>query len=166
QAEDGIRDFHVTGVQTCALPISLKPPPVGEKPGRQAEEAPEEEEPREKDEARVPGQIPHGVTLSDRPTTSCLGRAGRLPEQALKILPIEEVLGGAEAADRFGLALLLQQGLELLGAQGDQSPLEALPAAGAGEPEGALGQPPDSQSTQVLPGQLPGAPAPIDAPAH
>src|SRR5207302_5528641 len=25
QAEDGIRDFHVTGVQTCALPI-LTPP--------------------------------------------------------------------------------------------------------------------------------------------
>src|SRR5436309_6754302 len=25
QAEDGIRDFHVTGVQTCALPISLGP---------------------------------------------------------------------------------------------------------------------------------------------
>src|SRR5690606_9107453 len=23
RAEDGIRDFHVTGVQTCALPISL-----------------------------------------------------------------------------------------------------------------------------------------------
>src|SRR5690606_40957535 len=23
QAEDGVRDFHVTGVQTCALPISL-----------------------------------------------------------------------------------------------------------------------------------------------
>src|SRR5690606_40052260 len=33
QAEDGIRDFHVTGVQTCALPISRIParrevPPV------------------------------------------------------------------------------------------------------------------------------------------
>src|SRR5690606_39756168 len=29
QAEDGIRDFHVTGVQTCALPISPSgsPPP-------------------------------------------------------------------------------------------------------------------------------------------
>src|SRR5690606_40666285 len=26
QADDGIRDFHVTGVQTCALPIS--PPPT------------------------------------------------------------------------------------------------------------------------------------------
>src|SRR5690606_40836193 len=25
QAEDGIRDFHVTGVQTCALPISFWP---------------------------------------------------------------------------------------------------------------------------------------------
>src|SRR5690606_39873110 len=25
QAEDGIRDFHVTGVQTCALPILLFP---------------------------------------------------------------------------------------------------------------------------------------------
>src|SRR5690606_39298566 len=24
QAEDGIRDFHVTGVQTCALPISVQ----------------------------------------------------------------------------------------------------------------------------------------------
>src|SRR5690606_40736163 len=23
QADDGIRDFHVTGVQTCALPISV-----------------------------------------------------------------------------------------------------------------------------------------------
>src|SRR5690606_12278250 len=27
QAEDGIRDFHVTGVQTCALPISVRPLP-------------------------------------------------------------------------------------------------------------------------------------------
>src|SRR5207253_8615734 len=32
QAEDGIRDGHVTGVQTCALPISLaryEPEPLG-----------------------------------------------------------------------------------------------------------------------------------------
>src|SRR5690606_30902676 len=27
QAEDGIRDFHVTGVQTCALPIPKRPCP-------------------------------------------------------------------------------------------------------------------------------------------
>src|SRR5207302_3164346 len=29
QAEDGIRDFHVTGVQTCALPISRHPQSAG-----------------------------------------------------------------------------------------------------------------------------------------
>src|SRR5690606_40566135 len=29
QAEDGIRDFHVTGVQTCALPIWQKTPNGG-----------------------------------------------------------------------------------------------------------------------------------------
>src|SRR5690606_21899954 len=29
QAEDGIRDFHVTGVQTCALPISQASPQSG-----------------------------------------------------------------------------------------------------------------------------------------
>src|SRR5690606_39351186 len=28
QAEDGIRDFHVTGVQTCALPILVTVPLV------------------------------------------------------------------------------------------------------------------------------------------
>src|SRR6185369_10454867 len=28
QAEDGIRDSSVTGVQTCALPISQRPPPA------------------------------------------------------------------------------------------------------------------------------------------
>src|SRR5690606_40696399 len=30
QAEDGIRDFHVTGVQTCALPIYATPEQAGE----------------------------------------------------------------------------------------------------------------------------------------
>src|SRR5690606_40064831 len=29
QAEDGIRDFHVTGVQTCALPILIAAVPIG-----------------------------------------------------------------------------------------------------------------------------------------
>src|SRR5690606_39937463 len=29
QAEDGIRDFHVTGVQTCALPICSRKPKRG-----------------------------------------------------------------------------------------------------------------------------------------
>src|SRR5215475_15669180 len=33
QAEDGIRDFHVTGVQTCALPISPDAPVLHDKGG-------------------------------------------------------------------------------------------------------------------------------------
>src|SRR5207302_8101553 len=37
QAEDGIRDFHVTGVQTCALPI-YSPLPIVEE-GMRWEEA-------------------------------------------------------------------------------------------------------------------------------
>src|SRR5690606_20631981 len=32
QAEDGIRDFHVTGVQTCALPIFSYSPSVTRSP--------------------------------------------------------------------------------------------------------------------------------------
>src|SRR5690606_6949262 len=32
QAEDGIRDFHVTGVQTCALPVSVAEEPSSEMP--------------------------------------------------------------------------------------------------------------------------------------
>src|SRR5688500_20159325 len=31
QAEDGIRDYKVTGVQTCALPISRDPPAARER---------------------------------------------------------------------------------------------------------------------------------------
>src|SRR5690606_39840819 len=36
QAEDGIRDFHVTGVQTCALPIFIIRPPLVYGPGVKA----------------------------------------------------------------------------------------------------------------------------------
>src|SRR5438876_11683312 len=45
QAEDGIRDGRVTGVQTCALPICLRgwrrwpcPPPPGDSDGTRSEE--------------------------------------------------------------------------------------------------------------------------------
>src|SRR5690606_40056468 len=34
--EDGIRDFHVTGVQTCALPISASISSTPARPGRPA----------------------------------------------------------------------------------------------------------------------------------
>src|SRR5690606_40538603 len=38
QAEDGIRDFHVTGVQTCALPIFQREVSLTEIDKRQLEE--------------------------------------------------------------------------------------------------------------------------------
>src|SRR5690606_40934174 len=49
QAEDGIRDFHVTGVQTCALPICPGPfgrhrePAGGVAPAEDLEEDPVED---------------------------------------------------------------------------------------------------------------------------
>src|SRR5256885_10460989 len=36
QAEDGIRDYKVTGVQTCALPISPRAPSAQRRPRRSA----------------------------------------------------------------------------------------------------------------------------------
>src|SRR3712207_9310773 len=40
QAEDGIRDIGVTGVQTCALPISPSRSPSGAVPSRSTSSAP------------------------------------------------------------------------------------------------------------------------------
>src|SRR5687768_18465472 len=40
QAEDGIRDVAVTGVQTCALPISPSRPPARGRPGLAARQRP------------------------------------------------------------------------------------------------------------------------------
>src|SRR2546429_6334320 len=42
QAEDGIRDVAVTGVQTCALPISWRPLEPQTRSARQAYKQPEE----------------------------------------------------------------------------------------------------------------------------
>src|SRR5690606_40194999 len=53
QAEDGIRDFHVTGVQTCALPICEGAGPVLPAP-------PSEALPRRTLSARSAGTSPGG----------------------------------------------------------------------------------------------------------
>src|SRR5690606_40717412 len=39
QAEDGIRDFHVTGVQTCALPIYASPATISHQRGAASKQA-------------------------------------------------------------------------------------------------------------------------------
>src|SRR5690606_39344770 len=74
QAEDGIRDFHVTGVQTCALPIWFVPA----LPTRLAAQL----TPRSSVESNVricsrrnrcdrwPGRLPWAACPSPRPTTS------------------------------------------------------------------------------------------------
>src|SRR5699024_419794 len=84
QAEDGIRDRNVTGVQTCALPISGRntprrtsapadpiPPrrPPGPKKGRPAHDPEPRREPRRPDRDRArPGRAPPppGVGLDRR----------------------------------------------------------------------------------------------------
>src|SRR5256885_8510865 len=53
QAEDGIRDYKVTGVQTCALPISVGNPPAAK--GVQPELLPAGFL------ERVPFDAPHGL---------------------------------------------------------------------------------------------------------
>src|SRR5688500_20317536 len=50
QAEDGIRDYRVTGVQTCALPICLRDP--GRDPGPAQDRPPQCPEPESRREAR------------------------------------------------------------------------------------------------------------------
>src|SRR5690606_39605282 len=53
QAEDGIRDFHVTGVQTCALPIWVR----GSRPRRREASAPRMRSRRHEDLPARP--LPH-----------------------------------------------------------------------------------------------------------
>src|SRR5690606_39989561 len=70
QAEDGIRGFHVTGVQTCALPISRKlyqlikqaleqpPTPLAKTSGAQPSEA-----------ATRPATVEHVAAAPEHPRT-------------------------------------------------------------------------------------------------
>src|SRR6266496_4303690 len=52
QAEDGIRDLYVTGVQTCALPISGRERSVEDPVGEPADQAEEERRSREREGPR------------------------------------------------------------------------------------------------------------------
>src|SRR5690606_30206147 len=62
QAEDGIRDFHVTGVQTCALPISSSSSPV--RKARRASRL-----------AKTPTSLPWSTTNNRRSPSSVNRRA-------------------------------------------------------------------------------------------
>src|SRR2546425_8138156 len=74
QAEDGIRDKLVTGVQTCALPISLLRPSVRRNGlGRRVQRSPRDRvrsavgAPRGRRRTPLPGA--HGAALPDRKST-------------------------------------------------------------------------------------------------
>src|SRR5262249_56812664 len=75
QAEDGIRDWSVTGVQTCALPISYEAEPQEEQrqhgDSDQHETAEDDEEPV----AGSRGRARHGVPL--RSEERRVGKEGR-----------------------------------------------------------------------------------------
>src|SRR5690606_31972011 len=95
QAEDGIRDFHVTGVQTCALPISIQPP--------YAKDAPFQLQPTE-----FPPPGPYEVLLSISAAgvnrADVVQRAGNYPAPpgASQILGLEcagEVMAKGEAVE-------------------------------------------------------------------
>src|SRR5207302_4063830 len=84
QAEDGIRDFHVTGVQTCALPIS--PLQTAAPPAAQVAAAPASTAPREvlAADPAVLGQLQSAPPVApqigrascrERVETAVLGRA-------------------------------------------------------------------------------------------
>src|SRR5215475_7592556 len=77
QAEDGIRDFHVTGVQTCALPISPPqlPPPTVSQPQRQPTVP------------RVSGPRPDGETISIRSLSKHYGAKVAVDELSFDVLP-------------------------------------------------------------------------------
>src|SRR5438874_13283200 len=81
QAEDGIRDLYVTGVQTCALPISAtvahsKPGPSGQEPNGSAAEAGAAAMPAP---ARAPNAPATASPLRARPDMSDTLAARRAP---------------------------------------------------------------------------------------
>src|SRR3989441_11303607 len=92
QAEDGIRDKLVTGVQTCALPISSRPPPMIEIGMNE--------------NGRVNGRLPRYHQIAGALRT-------RIREGALR--PGARLDNQRRLAKSFGVTLMtLRQALELL----------------------------------------------------
>src|SRR5690606_22721376 len=78
QAEDGIRDFHVTGVQTCALPICQE-----RDPGLQVARVPHVRVEARGLDAEPPGELRGRGPLE----ADLVGHLGPGPDQALRRQP-------------------------------------------------------------------------------
>src|SRR3712207_2041731 len=103
QAEDGIRDIGVTGVQTCALPIFLSLAP------------PDERIVLVEDSAELAPAHPHVVRLEARPPN--VEGAGQvtmrdLVRQALRMRPDRLVVGEVRGAECVELLAALNTGHE------------------------------------------------------
>src|ERR687898_2303034 len=72
QAEDGIRDYKVTGVQTCALPISPPAWPPPGQPSRQKAWRRPTAAPRQPVHLRQPPARPRRGQRPVLPTAACL----------------------------------------------------------------------------------------------
>src|SRR5690606_40387829 len=72
QAEDGIRDFHVTGVQTCALPILDRGAFRKGKPPRRV---PAGSQGRSRSAALGQGSLDLGTGVAGRPAQAPVGRS-------------------------------------------------------------------------------------------
>src|SRR5690606_40267778 len=89
QAEDGIRDFHVTGVQTCALPILETYIPVSpEETQRNANVRPSK---------RLPTAVqPVGASVAHGDYAA----GGRLPADVDRARPAHAEIGRASCRER------------------------------------------------------------------
>src|SRR6266516_4151294 len=96
QAEDGIRDRTVTGVQTCALPISHRRAAVdGAEVPRQTVRAPQDDQqegggdpvlPRERRAGvRAPRRAARGARAAERPTHRARPRGRGVPPRLVRL---------------------------------------------------------------------------------
>src|SRR5690606_40742338 len=96
QAEDGIRDFHVTGVQTCALPIFFD----ADKAGRKATAASRQPAREAGARAKV-ARLPEGMDPDDFIRTRGPEALQNLLGSAQDILRSEERRVGKECRSRW-----------------------------------------------------------------
>src|SRR5690625_6886340 len=91
QAEDGIRDGHVTGVQTCALPISVRDIAVGVKEITLATADPQLPLPEWSAGAHIELMLPNGL---ERKYSLC---PSQNPDHYVIADKLEEPCGGGSA---------------------------------------------------------------------
>src|SRR5262249_57940056 len=99
QAEDGIRDWSVTGVQTCALPISALRGPGGRAP------RPAHGRPPDRDGAgrtRSPDGGRRAQCLAVNTPRNSTGRLPRAPPSSVRPVRSEERRVGKEGGPRGG----------------------------------------------------------------